>query len=209
MSSAHWARFFAASGDHLPYRFGKSGEQLITGRRMLEIIYHRNAHPSDFASTFSPSSAAPPTVSSASSDSIISLQDKTSPLLLSDLPKKSAWNHHLQYTTPMVLLHPSSSNCQFRGSVRKSSMKSTSENTIAFQTSLYRRCWTRIMVAYKKLNFKLNNSQIMCAAYSCTNIWFFPLVWLLKANVCVSQLSRIVPNIVLSKERYDRHTESE
>ena len=50
------------------FRFGKSGAaQLITGRRMLAIIYHWNAHPSDSASSFpAHQQRNPPTASSAS-----------------------------------------------------------------------------------------------------------------------------------------------
>ena len=60
---------------------------------MLEIIYHRNAHPSDFASTYSAHQQwlDPTTACSASSDPIISLLDKTQHITQvgSELPKKT------------------------------------------------------------------------------------------------------------------------
>ena len=67
----------------------------------------------------------------------------------------SPWWH--QGTT----LHPISTNHQFSESVRKTGTKSTSENTIASQTSLYYRRSTRIMVQYKKLGLMLANRQMM------------------------------------------------
>ena len=116
------------------------------------------------------------TVSSAS-HSIISLLDKTPTHLYL---KKTASMFPPQSAPIISLVRVP----------RKSGTKSTSENTIASQTSLYCRCSTRIMVRHKKLGLKSDNCQMMCSILSHkyfenTQI-FSTFAWLSKEAIYVS-----------------------